>query len=745
MTEKELDRLVSEMSLQEKIDQMLQITGGMYQSGLESALTGPMAQLGISEEHISEAGSILGTYGADALREIQTKAMEAQPHHIPMLFMLDVIHGMKTVFPIPLGLGATFDPELAFRCARAAAREAAYHGVHVVFSPMADLVRDARWGRVMESTGEDPYLNQCMTAAQVKGFQGDDMREEGNVCACVKHFAGYGAATAGRDYNTVDLPEITLRGFYLGAYRAGVDAGAGMVMTSFNTIQQIPATINRHLMRDILRNEWNFDGVLISDYSAILETVAHGAASDPRDAAAKALQAGVDIDMMSPCYSEHLAELARRGAVSERLIDESVRRILSLKNRLGLFENPFKDADAEKAEKVSLCADHRSLAREAVAESCVLLKNEGILPLNPGKKEKTAFIGPYVFSRKVLSSWAICGDTEDCVSIREAGQEVFDDSETVYCRGTQILGRDVPVQTFASPGQTPQPNDQEWDRETALRQLEEAAAAAKEADTVVLCLGESYLQSGEACSRAFLDLPEVQTELLRRVYEVNQNIVVVLFCGRPLDLREVTEKAKAVLVAWMPGTEAGHGIMDILTGAANPSGKLPMSFPYCVGQCPVYYSEFSTGRPLDAARPQRYRSRYLDVPNQPLYAFGFGMSYTEFSISPVRLSRDRIKEGESLSASVRVKNAGGREGTEVVQLYIRDVSADAVRPVRELKGFRRVTLKPSEEKTVTFTIDPELLKYTRTDWTTAWEPGEFRLWIGNSSRTENGAAFFLDA
>lgn len=744
MTEKEIARLVSEMSLQEKIDQMLQITGGMYETGLESALTGPAAELGISEEHIRAAGSILGTFGAAALRELQTKAMEAQPHHIPMLFMMDVIHGMKTVFPVPLGLGATFDPDLVFRCARAAAAEAAYSGIHVVFSPMADLVRDARWGRVMESTGEDPYLNQLMTAAQVKGFQGEDMREEGRVCACVKHFAGYGAASAGRDYNTVDLPETTLRGFYLTAYKAGVGAGAGMVMTSFNTVDQVPATISRHLTRDILRGEWNFDGVLISDYSAILETVAHGAAENPADAAAKALNAGVDIDMMSPCYSEHLAELVRRGTVPERLIDESVTRILTLKNRLGLFENPFKDADAGKAESVVLCAEHRALAREAVAESCVLLKNEGALPLDPKAKKKTAFIGPYVFTKKLLSTWAICGDEEDCVSVLDAAREVFDGSAAVYCRGTQILGDDVPVRTFASPGVTPRPNDQEWDRETARRYMDEAVAAAGSADTVVLCLGESYLQSGEACSRAFLDLPEVQMRLLRNVYAVNRNIVVVLFCGRPLDLREVSGMAKAVLVAWMPGTEAGHGIVDVLTGAADPSGRLPMSFPYCVGQCPVYYNEFSTGRPLDPADPQRYRSRYLDIPNAPLYPFGFGLSYAEFAFSPVRLSRDRIRDGESLTASVTVKNTGGREGTEVVQLYIRDLSAGVVRPVRELKGFRRVTLKPSGETDVTFTVGPEQLEFTRGDGTAVREPGGFMLWIGNSSLTGNGAAFFLE-
>ena len=744
MTEKKIDQLVSEMSLQEKIDQMLQITGSMYHAGLESALTGPITQLGISKEHMKAAGSILGTYGADILRETQIKAMNEQPHHIPMLFMMDVIHGMKTVFPIPLGLGSTFDPELVFRSAQITAREAAYHGIHVVFSPMADLVHDARWGRVMESTGEDPYLNQCMTAAQVKGFQGESMAEEGHVCACIKHFAGYGAATAGRDYNTVELSELTLREYYLTAYKAGIDAGAGMVMTSFNTINQVPATINPHLLKDILRDEWNYRGVLISDFSAILETVAHGASANPSDAAQKALKAGVDIDMMSPCYSEHLAELVRQGLISEKLIDESVKRILSLKNRLGLFENPFKDANAEKANAVSLCAAHRSLAREAVSKSCVLLKNDGLLPLNPKKKEKIAFIGPYVFSKKVLSNWAICGDTQDCVSIWEAGQDVFDAARTVYCQGTQILGDDVPVQTFASPGTIPQPNDQTWDQETALKNMEMAVSAAKEADSVVLCLGESYLQTGEACSRANLDLPEIQMQLFRNVCNVNQNVIVVLFCGRPLDLREITQKAKAILLAWLPGTESGHGIMDILSGAANPSGKLPISFPYCVGQCPVFYNELSTGRPLDPARPQRYRSRYLDIPNSPLYPFGFGMSYSRFTISPVRLSKDRIRSGEQLIASVNIKNISGREGSEVVQLYIRDVSASVARPVRELKGFQRVTLNPYEKKNVDFLIDSEMLKFTHVDNAISWEPGEFTLWIGNNSQTDNSATFFLD-
>lgn len=739
MEKQQLKELLSDMSLQEKIDQMLQIMGRFYQMDSNAVLTGPALQLGLKKNDINMAGSILGTCGAEELKQIQEIYMKKQPHHIPMLFMMDIIHGMKTVFPMPLAMGASFEPELAQRCAQAAAKEAAYSGIHVVFSPMVDLVRDARWGRVMESTGEDTYLNSRMAEAQVRGFQGENMQEEGNVCACIKHFAGYGAAVAGREYNAVELSERTLRQYYLPAYRAGIDAGAGMVMTSFNTIDNIPATVNKWLMRDVLRKEMGFDGVLISDFSAILETVAHGYSTNRADAAKKALEAGVDIDMMTNCYSENLAELVERGIVQESLVDECVWRILKLKNKLGLFENPYKDANEDKASKVILCEEHKALAREAVSKSCVLLKNDDILPIDTRKK--VAFIGPYTYSKKIMSSWAIAGDSKDCVNIEEAAREVFDITRTSYHMGTQIVGNNVQFTGFSTQGRTVTPNDEVWDEKTSQEKFEEALKAAKEADIVVLSIGESYLQSGEACSRGFLDIPEIQMTLFRKVAEVNPNIVVVLFNGRPLDLREISETAKAVLVAWLPGTEGGHGIVDILIGKVNPSGRLPMSFPYCVGQCPVFYNELSTGRPYQKGETSRYLSKYLDIPNEPLYPFGYGLSYSKFEISPVKLDEVELREKDAITASVKVKNAGELPGTEVVQLYIQDVSASVAQPVKELKGFEKVTLKAGKEIEVSFRIDETMLSFTREDGTFGCEPGWFRVWIGNSSETVNSAEF----
>lgn len=560
--------------------------------------------------------------------QIQDAYINRHPHHIPLLFMMDVIHGYRTIFPAPIAQGASFDPEISKRAASVAARETSAAGIHVVFSPMVDLVRDPRWGRVMESTGEDPYLNSRFAAAQIHGFQGDDMKEDGKVCGCIKHFAGYGGAEAGREYNTVQVSEHTFREYYLPSYEAGIKAGAGMVMTSFNTVNDIPATINQKLMRQMLREEMGFDGVLISDYAAILETVAHGASSDKKDAAHKALLAGVDIDMMTGCYAGELAKLVKEGTIPESLIDESVLRILQLKNQLGLFEHPHKDADPEKEARYILCPEHRALAREA-------------------------------------------------------------------------------------------------------------------ADVVILCLGEHYLQTGEATSRTELSLPENQMELFCAVKTVNPNVAVVLFNGHPLLLDELSRNAAAILQAWLPGTEGGHAILDLLTGTKNPSGKLPMTFPRNMGQIPIYYNHFSTGRPLTGTDPQRFVSKYTDTPNTPLFPFGYGLSYAEFSYSDVSLSSDSLTSEDSITASVQLKNTGACTGTEVVQLYIQDVAASTVRPVRELKGFTRITLTPGETQTVSFRISEAELSFHRADGSYGTEPGAFRVWIGGSSATENGTGFTL--
>lgn len=733
MRQDELKALLDSMSLQEKIDQMLQLTGDFYQEDADSVLTGPASEMGLMEEDIQMVGSILGTFGAQQLIEMQKNYMDKQPHHIPMLFMMDAIHGMKTIFPMPLAQGATFEPELSQRCASVTAKEAAVSGLHITFSPMVDLVRDARWGRVMESTGEDPYLNSQFAAAQVKGFQGEDMGQPYKICACIKHFAAYGAATAGRDYNTVELTEHTLRDFYLPSYQAGIDAGVGMVMTSFNTVNGIPASTNRWLMRDVLREEMEFDGVLISDFSAILETIAHGCSANEEEAAKKALEAGVDIDMMTSVYSGNLCKLVAEGKVPETLIDEGVMRILELKNKLGLFENPYKDANPKAEKDIVLCQEHRSLAREAAGKSFVLLKNEGLLPVDT--KKKIAFIGPYTNNKEIKSSWSFTGDAKDCVTIEEAAREVFDLSRTSFYTGSPVIGKDCELVGFTET--TPK----QVKEEARIQMMEEAVQAAKEADLVIMPLGEHYLQSGEATSRAMIEIPDVQMELFREVAKVNENIIAVLFNGRPLDLREISQKAKSVLEVWFPGTEGGHAIVDALTGRINPSGKLPMSFPYCVGQVPVHYNEYATGRPNLPGMKERFRSKYIDIPNAPLYPFGYGLSYTQFEISPIQMDRHVVEDQRPIVAKVNVKNIGSQTGTEVVQLYIQDVAASVVRPVKELKGFKKVTLAPGEEQEVSFRVEEPMLRFLRADGSLGSEEGLFCLWIGDSSDTENKAVF----
>lgn len=724
MTGEALQELLDDMSLAEKIGQMNQVIGSFYTG--EFVATGPMADKGFTEENIGLAGSVIGVSGADAAKRIQKGYMEKHPHQIPLLFMLDVINGYRTVFPIPLGQGAAFEPELSMRCARMAAQEAAVSGVHVTFSPMADLVRDARWGRVMESTGEDPYLNSLYAVAMVRGYQGEDLRKAGSVAACVKHFAGYGAPDAGRDYNTVELSEHTLRQFYLPAYEAGIQTGAALVMTAFNTIDGIPATGNRRLMRQILREEMGFDGVLISDWAAIEEMLCHGYCADRTQAAQRAVTAGVDVDMMSGVYAEQLTALVQDGKVPEALIDEAVMRILTLKNALGLFEAPFKDADEEKEKQIILCEEHRALAREAARKSFVLLKNEGVLPLSD--KKKTAYIGPYVNSRNLMGAWSITGETKDVATLREAVLEQCADTDAVFCCGCPMTDSGRKLEGFLEC------TDEMVSAEEQQRMMDEAVEAAKACGQVVLLLGEDRRQSGEAASSAGIQIPGIQQELLDRVCAVCDQVAVVLFSGRPLDIRQIAEKAQAVLLAWMPGTEGARALVDVLSGRYSPSGKLPMSFPYCVGQVPVHYNEYPTGRPhVPGKDKDRFRSKYLDIPNSPLYPFGFGLTYTSFSVSPVVLDRDHMTKDEILTASVTVRNTGSVEGTETVQLYIRDIAASVVRPVKELKGFCKVTLQPDEQQNVRFFITEKELRFLTENGRWESEPGAFEVFIGTSS------------
>lgn len=732
MTREALQELLDDMSLAEKIGQMNQVTGSFFMG--ESVATGPMADKGFTEENIDQAGSVIGISGAATVKKIQKEYMEKHPHQIPLLFMLDVINGYRTVFPIPLGQGAAFEPELSMRCARMAAREAAVSGLHVTFSPMADLVRDARWGRVMESTGEDPYLNSLYTVAMVRGYQGDDLRKAGSVAACVKHFAGYGAPDAGRDYNTVELSEHTLRQFYLPAYEAGVQAGAALVMTAFNTIDGIPATGNRRLMRQILRDEMGFDGVLISDWAAIEEMLCHGYCADRAQAARRAVTAGVDMDMMAGVYAEQLAALVQGGEVPKTLIDEAVMRILTLKNALGLFEEPFKDADEEKEKEIILCKEHRALAREAARKSFVLLKNEGVLPLAPGTR--TAYIGPYVDSRNLMGAWSLTGETKDVATLREAVLEQRADTDAVFCCGCSMTDQDMKLEGFLEC------MDEMVSAEEQQRMMDEAVVAAKACGQVVMLLGEDRRQSGEAASSAVIQIPQIQQELLDRVCAVCDQVAVVLFSGRPLDIRRIADRAQAVLLAWMPGTEGARALVDVLSGRYAPSGKLPMSFPYCAGQVPVHYNEYATGRPhVPGKDKDRFRSKYLDIPNRPLYPFGFGMTYTSFSISPVHLDKDHMTKDEILTASVTIRNTGCVEGTETLQLYIHDVAASVVRPVKELKGFSKVTLQPDEQKDVSFFITEKELRFLTENGRWESEPGAFEVFVGTSSLADMPARF----
>lgn len=732
MEQQKILELLEEMSLDEKIHQLFQGNGSFYEG--DSIATGPASEQGFSEQTILEAGSVLSIVGAENVKKIQKAHMEKHPHHIPLVFMADIINGYKTVFPIPLAQGAAFDPQVAGTGAEVAAREASAAGVQVTFSPMVDLVRDARWGRVMESTGEDVYLNSVYAKALVKGYQGDDPKKPGKIGACVKHFAAYGAPTAGRDYNNVELSERTLRDDYLPAYEAAVKAGALLVMTSFNTLNRIPSSANKWLLKQILREEMGFRGTVISDWAAIEEIMYHGVAKDRKEAARLAMEAGTDIDMMTTCYPNYLKELIEEGKVDEKLLDEAVLRVLELKNKLGLFENPYKDADEESEKALLLCKEHRRKAKEAAKETFVLLENDGILPLK--KEEKIAFIGPYTEEKSVIGAWSIFAREEDAVSIRE-GVTAFG-GNAVFAKGCRLLEPGTSIQgmnkLYSGEG-----SDEEADE-----LLSEAIETAKAAEKVVLCIGEHMAQTGEAASRGEITVPANQMRLLREIAKVNDNLAVVLFNGRPLDLREVKEMAKAILVVWMPGTESGSAIAEVLYGQTPPGGKLPMSFPYAVGQVPVFYSEFHTGRRMDPNHPEnRFQSKYMDMPNMPLYPFGYGLSYTEFSYSGIRLNQNHMRRGEEIRASVTVKNVGSRRGSEVVQMYIRDDAGSVARPIRELKGFQKVWLDPGEEKEISFVITEDMLKFHDIDMNYKAEEGSFTIFAGGDSTAENQAEFVL--
>lgn len=736
MEDRKLEELLESMSLEEKVGQMVQIPAGMI--AREGLVTGLIDTLHLSEEQKALVGSVLGLTGAENLREVQEKFMAKHPHHIPLLLMYDVINGMETIFPIPLGQGCTFSPELVEKAARVAAREATASGLHVTFSPMLDLVRDARWGRVMESTGEDPYLNAELGRAMVRGYQGcgkgerTDLRKEGNIAGCVKHFAAYGAPLGGREYENVELSERTLREDYFPAYQAAIEEGCVMVMTSFNTLNRIPSSGNKWLMRKVLREEMGFEGLLISDYSAVDEMISHGIAEDSREAAKLAILAGVDVDMVSNAYIRYLAELVRSGEVEERLVDEGCLRVLKLKNDLGLFENPFKDGSEEKEKELLLCREHRELARTMAAKSFVLLKNEEILPLKKQSTGKIALIGPYADTVELYGAWSFPKKPEVSVTIKQ-GMEAKNRN--------LLLAKGCFMQDEGK--QTKFGLREEYTEEELNQLILEAVEIAKQAETVVLCLGEHREYTGEGGSRSEITLPRHQMELLHKVYEANENIVTVVFSGRPLVLGEAIELSKAVLMVWMPGTEGGNAIADVLYGDVMPEGKLSMTLPRSVGQVPIFYNKFRTGRPNESGTAVGYIHGYIDESIYPLYPFGYGLTYTTFEYSDVLLSRESMTMAETITASVTLTNTGSRAATETVQLYLTDVKGSVVRPVKMLKGFQKVLLQPGESREVSFEITEDMLRFYTVDMEFASEPGEFHVWIGPDSDTKNKSVFRL--
>lgn len=705
----DIHKLLQKMTLEQKLAQLSQYNANCLHIGASGDVTGPASELNLTSEQVKSVGSVLNFGEANEVIEIQKEHIENDPYKIPMLFMLDVVHGYETIYPIPLGIGASFDTELAENCAAMASEEMALGGVHVTFSPMVDLVRDARWGRCMETTGEDPYLNSEMARAMVRGF-----RKSGKVAVCVKHFAAYGQAEAGRDYNTTDISERTLRDFYLPAYKAAVDEGAEMVMTSFNILNGIPSSGNRWLVKDILRDEWGFDQIVISDYNAFREMRTHGYCETEKECAKQAMQATSDIEMMSSCYLQYIPELIKEGAIDEKQVDEAVLRVLRLKEQLGLFEKPYGYADAEKGKQIWLCKEYRDLARTAAEKSAVLLKNENVLPFDK-KAKKVAVIGPFA-DRVMLGAWHCHGKEEDGVSVLQGVRALLQHAEVVGCDG---CGDGI--------------------NEKDCSGIEQAVALAKQSDCVILCLGESSEMSGEGMARAELRLSKAQQTLVREVVKANPHTAAVLFNGRPLVLTDIIDDMPACMVAWQPGTEGGNAIANLIFGEVNFSGKLPMSFPRSEGQLPISYNIYRTGRPWQGP----YSSWYQDMPTTPLYPFGYGLSYTDFEISMPTLDRTEMHSGETLEVRVTVKNIGARAGETVVQLYVCDDYASLVRPVKEMKAYKKIALAAKESKVVSFTITEETLQFWSKNNKFESEKGSFTVWVSDSSDVKDGVKFRL--
>ncbi|WP_431090092.1 beta-glucosidase BglX [Paenibacillus sp. 8b26] len=728
-----LDKLNS-LSIEEKIGQLIQLTGDFFEGDMDTVVTGPLKKLGLSASYnVYNTGSILNITNPEKIIRLQTDYLEKSVHKIPLLFMADIIYGYRTIFPIPIAQACSWNYEGIEHGASIAARECYEEGIHVTFSPMVDIVRDPRWGRVMESPGEDTLLAKKYAQSVVLGIQGSNLDctvPANKIAACVKHFAAYGAPVAGREYNAVDMSEHTLREYYLPGYQAAIEAGVKLVMTAFNTLNGIPATGNEWLNRDVLRREMNFDGVLISDYAAIEELIMHGYAEDEASAARLALLASVDVDMKTAVYANQLKNVISGNDHMLELLNEAVYRVLKLKNDLGLFEDPFRGLqEIVKLSTSSILSDgHKKAALSLTEESVVLLKNENdLLPLS--KDTKVALIGPYADENSTLGMWAIKGDESDTVNLKTGLLKHVDPENLSVCKGAYML----PVNAREALGKYADKLAVETVDEEAL--LREAIWNANEADVIILALGESIYQSGEGGSRTNPTLPESQLKLLHELSLLGKKIVLIVYSGRPLVLTEVVGKADAIIQAWYPGTMGGEALANILYGEVNPSGKLAMTFPRSVGQIPISYNELNTGRPnLKENGSYRFASRYIDEVNEPLYPFGYGKSYTSFEYKLLTISQKEMKKNESVDISISVTNTGTYDGKETIQLYIRDKFASVARPVKELKDFKKVFLQSGEIQNVEFSIDEEMLKFYDREMQYKSEPGEFDVYIGSSSQ-----------
>lgn len=722
--EQKADSIISLMTLDEKLGQLNLPAAGDFTTGqAESSDIAGKIKAG-------KVGGLFNIKSAAKIRDVQRVAVEESRLKIPLLFGMDVIHGYETLFPIPLGMSASWDMKLIEQSARIAAIEASADGINWTFSPMTDISRDPRWGRVSEGSGEDPYLGAQIAKAMVKGYQGTDLSLNNTIMACVKHFALYGAPEAGRDYNTVDMSRIRMYNEYFPPYQAAIDAGVETVMTAFNEVEGIPASANKWLMTDVLRKQWGFKGFVVTDYTAINEMVDHGI-GDLKTVSALALKAGVEMDMVGEGFLSTLGQSLKEGVVTEKQINDAVRLILVAKYKLGLFEDPYRYTDLNRASSEIYTSQHRKTARETAAQTFVLLKNQSqVLPL---KSQGTiALVGPMADNRENMAgTWSVAGRFEEAVSLKDGLEKAVGDKvKILYARGANVV-RDSLLESRVSIFGKPTYRDPRPENEL----IAEALEIAKNADVIVAAKGESAEMSGEASSMSNIELPANQRELLKALLATGKPVVMVLFTGRPLALKWEEENVPAILNVWFAGSEAGDAIADVLFGKVNPSGKLSATFPQNVGQVPIYYNHKNTGRPLpDGEWFQKFRSNYLDVSNDPLYPFGYGLSYSTFEYGELQISNSAPQGEISIKASIKLTNKGPYDGAEVVQLYIRDVVGSVTRPVKELKGFQKVFLKSGETKTLEFNIGTEALKFYNYDLDYVWEPGDFEIMIGGNSR-----------